>query len=39
MFRIRRIFDDIVPANQYALEQVRTMLRFTRKAHHTSRTI
>jgi len=27
MFRIRRIFDDIVPANQHALEQVRAMLR------------
>ena len=26
MFRIRRIFDDIVPANKYALEQVKTML-------------
>ena len=26
MFRIRRIFDDIVPANQHALEQVRAML-------------
>ncbi|PKN75288.1 MAG: acetylpolyamine amidohydrolase [Deltaproteobacteria bacterium HGW-Deltaproteobacteria-10] len=27
MFRIRRIFDDIVPANKHALEQVRAMLR------------
>ena len=27
MFRIRRIFDDIVPANKYALEQVAAMLR------------
>lgn len=27
MFRIRRIFDDIVPANRYALEQVVGMLR------------
>ena len=27
MFRIRRIFDDIVPANQHALEQVGAMLR------------
>ncbi|KQC08922.1 MAG: histone deacetylase [Smithella sp. SDB] len=27
MFRIRRIFDDIVPANKHALEQVKTMLR------------
>ncbi|PKN86311.1 MAG: acetylpolyamine amidohydrolase [Deltaproteobacteria bacterium HGW-Deltaproteobacteria-1] len=27
MFRIRRIFDDLVPTNRYALEQVRTMLR------------
>lgn len=26
MFRIRRIFDDLVPANQHALEQVRAML-------------
>ena len=27
MFRIRRIFDDVVPANQHALEQVRAILR------------
>jgi acetoin utilization deacetylase AcuC-like enzyme/GNAT superfamily N-acetyltransferase len=27
MFRIRRIFDDVVPANRHALEQVRTILR------------
>lgn len=27
MFRIRRIFDDVVPANQLALEQVSDMLR------------
>ncbi len=27
MFRIRRIFDDVVPANRHALEQVRAMLR------------
>jgi acetoin utilization deacetylase AcuC-like enzyme/GNAT superfamily N-acetyltransferase len=27
MFRIRRIFDDVVPANRYALEQVRKILR------------
>ena len=26
MFRIRRIFDDLVPANQHALEQVKAML-------------
>lgn len=27
MFRIRRIFDDVVPANRHALEQVRALLR------------
>jgi acetoin utilization deacetylase AcuC-like enzyme/GNAT superfamily N-acetyltransferase len=27
MFRIRRIFDDVIPANQHALEQVRAILR------------
>ncbi|MBF0233660.1 MAG: hypothetical protein HQK65_11570 [Desulfamplus sp.] len=27
MFHIRRIFDDVVPANIHALEQVRAMLR------------
>jgi len=27
MFRIRRIFDDVVPANRHALEQVRAILR------------
>ena len=27
MFRIRRIFDDVVPANRHALEQVRIILR------------
>jgi GNAT superfamily N-acetyltransferase len=27
MFRIRRIFDDVTPANQHALEQVRAILR------------
>jgi acetoin utilization deacetylase AcuC-like enzyme/GNAT superfamily N-acetyltransferase len=27
MFRIRRIFDDVIPANRYALKQVRAMLR------------
>ena len=27
MFRIRRIFDDVVPANRHALDQVRVILR------------
>jgi hypothetical protein len=27
MFRIRRIFDDVIPANQHALEQFRAILR------------
>lgn len=27
MFRIRRVFDDLVPANRYALEQVQAILR------------